>query len=407
MNKLIKIIHQLRSVKGSKKKIEVLKQHSDNALWKKFLIYTLDTRATYGVSAPLNNVFGEKTIDETMFISLNPLIKREATGNDAKKLAKYLSETYGEIPRLILGRSLKAGVSVKIINNAYPGLIFSFESMKGKDVPIQEYPVISSIKYDGVKVFAIVKDSIVRLLTSSGAEFILKSLIDGLKRIKDGVYEGELTHKEGKQEHRTTISGKLNSLLAGTLDNIDEYNFRIYDYIPLNEWETKESVLTYSERHKILEHQSFECEYISLVPQIQHHNLKEVTEFYESLVKIGYEGSIHRYEQDLYVWKRVDRLIKKKAIKECVLTCIDTVPHSNPSKGITGALICEGHIKDKEYGDIFIQVNAGSGLSKYDIQCSKERYLNKEVEILYNSITKTDNGYSLFLPRLKRILGDN
>jgi hypothetical protein len=67
-------------------------------------------------------------------------------------------------------------------------------------------------------------------------------------------------------------------------------------------------------------------------------------------------------------------------------------------------LILEGTITDKDAGTVFIQVKTGSGLSKFDINCEPEMFIGTDIEMLYNSITKTDNGYSAFLPRYKRIV---
>ncbi len=408
--KLIQIVHELRSASGTNAKIKTLEKHRHNDQWLDFLIATLDQRVTYGVSAPTSTNFEEVDITDNMFKCLDKLANREVTGNDAKILSKGLSEVYGEIPRLILGRSLKAGVSTKTINKVYPDLIPVFESMKGRDVEIKEFPVLSSIKFDGVKVFAMVLNNRVTLYSSSGTEFTLSSLINEFTTAISGVYEGELVDTKGKQENRTKISGKLNSLLAGTINDIEEYCYHIYDFIPLDEWSTKVSITPYNLRYKILISQfntGFQdSSYVKIVKQIHHNNSKETTDFYNLLIQHGYEGSIHRYENDMYKWKRVDRLIKKKAIKECILECIDVIPHSNPVKGSIGSLVCSGIITDKEHGEVQVNVNVGSGLSKFDIMFPKERYVGSQIEVLYNSVTKVDNNYSLFLPRFKRILGD-
>ena len=406
---LIRIVHQLRLASGTNAKLEILKQYSNNEMWKKFLVATYDERISYGVSAPKVFDYDVVEIDDAMFNCLNKLACRDITGNHAKTAVRRLSQTYGEIPRLVLDHSIKAGVSFTTINKAYPGLIEVFKSMKGKDVPIVEYPVRSSIKFDGVKVFAVVRPDSIKLLTSSGAEFELSSLKYELQKAAYGVYEGELTYKEGKQIHRSVITGLLNSLLAGTKTDISDYFFRVYDFLTLEEWDSQTCSVPFARRQERLL-SSFEVNiqdswYIKQVEHLTHNNLDEVVKYFESLIAEGYEGSMHRYDEDCYIWDRVDRLIKKKSIKECVLPCIGTIPHSNPEKGIIGSLICKGMILDKDVGYIEVEVNVGSGLSKSDIQFSPERYVGEEIEILYNTVTSTDSGYSLFLPRFKRIKG--
>lgn len=404
---IISIVHELRKVSGSNAKIDILKKHKDNETWKKILAAVYDTRVVYNVGVPSSLEFDESPIEDDFFESLKKLSTREVSGNAAKSLAMQMSEKYGEIFRLVLNRSIKAGISSTTINKVYPGLITIFKSMKGLDVPIKKFPVISSIKYDGVKIFVFVRPEGTTLTSSSGAEFVLTSLLREMDQAVFGVYEGELIHKSGKQKYRTKISGNLMSLLAGTKTDIEDYSYMIYDYIPLDEWDAQEGCLTFSERQELLS-DVFETNikdswYVKHIDYLYHNSINEVTEYFEDLILIGYEGSMHRYENDTYAWKRVDYLIKKKTIKECVLKCVSVTPHSNPAKGNVGALNCCGTIVDKDAGEVHIEVNVGSGLSKFDIQRSEEYFINEEIEILYNTVIESNGKHSLFLPRFKRV----
>jgi len=408
---LISIVHELRLAKGSNDKIKILEQHKDNELWKKFLRYTYDQFVSYGVTAPKDCTFDLLDIDDTMFDLLDMLTSRRATGKAAKEIVLSLSKVYGEIPRLVLGRSIKAGVSTTLINKVYPNLITMWVSMKGKDVPITEFPIKTSIKYDGVKVFVKVQEDKISLYTSSGLEFKLESLSNEFSTAVLGMYEGELTHKEGKIVHRPIITGHLNSLLAGTKNDIPDYKYRIYDWIDLEEWDALESKTQWWIRQKILESQ-FETGFkdsarVELVKQHFHGSLTEVVSMFEDLILNGYEGTMSRYANDVYAFSRVDRLIKKKSIRECIVKCVGVIPHSNLAKGNIGSLILEGTIVDKDAGIVFIQVKTGSGLSKFDINCDSEYFIGKDIEMLYNSITTTEGGYSAFLPRYKRIVKNN
>jgi DNA ligase 1 len=319
---LISIVHELRLAKGSKNKVKILEQHKNNELWKKFLKYTYDPFISYGVSAPKDCTFDLLSIDDTMFDLLDMLVTRRATGNSAKEIALSLSTSFGEIPRLVLGRSLKAGVSITTINKVYPDLIETWESMKGKDVPIKEFPVMTSIKYDGVKVFVKVQEIGITLYSSSGLEFKLKSLSDEFSTAMLGVYEGELTHREGKIVHRPVITGHLNSLLAGTKADIPNYKYRIYDWIALDEWDSRQSKTQWWIRQKLLKSQ-FETGFqdsanVRLVAQHFHDTLKEVVDMFEELISTGYEGTMSRYANDVYAFSRELIVLLKKSQLENV-----------------------------------------------------------------------------------------
>lgn len=408
ITKLIMIVHELRKASGTNKKKEILLKHKDNELWKMFLQYTLDGSIAYHVSAPKTHDFDIVDIDKDLFKGLDLLRLRSVTGKAAKKLTLELSAKYGEIARLALAHTLKAGVSFKTVNSVYDNLILVFESLKGKDVPIPKYPVISSIKYDGVKVFVFVTPTGNYLTTSSGAKFKLKSLEKEFEGAVFGVYEGELIHGKGRQVDRPVITGKLNSLLAGTIDDIDGYSYMVYDYITHVEWDSNTGVNNFKQRYIMLDSAFInfflDSMYVKMVEQVQHTTEEEVIRYNEDLIEAGYEGSMHRYPEDLYAWERVDYLIKKKSIRECVLTCVGTVKHSNPAKGNTGSLICAGDINDKIAGKVTVSVNVGSGLSKTDILRESDYYTGEQIEVLYNSVTETEEGFSLFLPRFKRVV---
>jgi len=408
---LIKIVHELRKAQGTNAKLDILMLHKDNDMWKTFLLYTYDERLSYGVSAPQTFDFDLKIIDANMFFKLDKLISRELSGNDAKNLVTILSHVYGEIPRLVLGRSVKAGISIKTINKAYDNFIPVFETMKGKDVPFGEFPMLGSIKYDGCKVFVEVTKDEVKIMSSSGTEFLWEDLKKEFSTAMYGVYEGELVYKNGKLKDRSVITGKLNSLLAGNLPDMSFCYFKIYDFIELSDWVTKQGTISFINRHFSLKAQ-FETGFqdSAIVKLVEQHVMmlqKDAEKFYEELILSGYEGAMYRYSEDVYMWtgeKRTERLNKKKSIRSCILTCVGVKPHSNPHKGIVGSLILEGTIVDKLVGEVFVKVSTGSGLSKFDINSEPERYLGEQIDMSYNSVTKTENGRSLFLPRFKRIV---
>lgn len=411
MSKLIEIIHELRRAKGSKNKGTVLRNHGDNELWKKFLVATYDTRISYGVSAPSDNEFKEGVVDATFFESLNHLALRKVTGNKAKKLGMDMSQHYGEIARLVLGRSVKAGISVKSINNAYPGLVFEFMTMKGKDVPVEKYPVWASIKMDGCKIFVEVGPAGIIFRTSNGLEFKFTSLHETVSNYPYATYEGELIHGEGKQKDRPIITGKLNSLIAGTVDDIEDYKFMVYDRIPSQEWIFKKGGIPYDDRYNMLNeiYDKYPTNNVRIVKQFQVSDEETLIKYFNILIEREFEGLMCRYPEDPYMFtgdRRTDRLIKKKAIKQCVLTCVGTKPHTNEEIGGIGALICEGTIRDNKKGGIHIKVDVG-GLSRYDMLSAEERFIGSDIEILYNVMTHTNRGSSLFLPRFKRVVGES
>ena len=404
---MINIVHNIRMAKGSNKKLAILKDEYNNAHWRSVLLAMYDTSINYYVSAPTDTTFVEdEDLDvASMIYMLSELSSRTYTGNAARKVALECSEEYGEIFRLILNGSMKAGVSTTTINKAYPGLIPTFDVMLAKDVPVQRFPVWASTKYDGVRVIAFIKDGDVILKTRQGKALRIDSLVNAMRDMPEGVYDGELVDGDGKMAGRSTISGSVTKCIRGTADDISGYTYCIFDYVKTDEWDNKRGQSDYGERYRSLTdiiHKYGTGVGIIRADQIVLRSQAEVDGMYEDLVDRGYEGLILRYPENLYTWARTPLLIKKKAIKDCVLTCVDVKEGTGKYEGLIGALVCKGKVEDKH-----VSVSLGTGLSDHDREEAHEYFVGHKVEAQYNDVVqaKDRTDYSLFLPRFKRKLG--
>ena len=247
----IKIVHELRKVKGRNAKLDILRKYKDDGLWKNILVAMYDDSINYYVSAPSDTTFTDGDC-EGMFSALYALSNRSVTGNAARELARNTSRAYGEIFRLVLKGSLNAGVSIKTINAAYPCLIPTFDVMLAEKNRPEVFPVWSSIKYDGVRVVITVMGGSVKIQTRSGKVLIIDSLIDSMSKQADGVYDGELVMGDGLQISRTGITGEVNRVLKGTSTEIIGYTFCIFDKLSLTEWSDQDCPRGYAARHKDL-----------------------------------------------------------------------------------------------------------------------------------------------------------
>lgn len=396
----IRIIQELRQATGLNAKKALLQEHRSDSKWLQVLKAMYDNSINYYVSAPVDDTFIADPLDyHALFTDLQMLSSRAYTGNGAKEFAGTCSRKYGEIFRLILGRSMKAGVSIKTLNKVYPGLIPEFRRMKGKAIPITEYPVIASTKYDGVYVNVKVTGSGALIRTSSGkvlADQLLRASMIGQPA---GVYEGELVFGDGLQAARSSITGAVNKVLLGSTEEIPGATYCIYDFIPLREWDAKLSQTNYIERMKLLWANLKPCANIMIGPQVRLENKDQVAALFAERLANGFEGIMCRYADDLYAWTRTPRIIKQKANNECVLRCTGIEEGRNKYSGMVGALILEGKVKG-----IPVTVKVGSGLSDFDRTQPPEHYQGMDIEVLYNTITEADTAgvASLFLPRFKR-----
>ncbi len=401
---LIEIVHEIRKAKGRNAKIRILKQHEDNYIWKKALLYMYDSSKNYYVSAPSDYTFVKDIQDYSgMFDILDRLSTGELRGRSGKLLAAEGSEKYGEIFRLILSGGLSAGVSTTTLNDLYDSFIPTFPVMLAEDSEISSFPVLASTKYDGVRLVVFIENGAVKPKTRSGKDLCLLSLIESMQIFPDGVYDGELVAGDGLQANRTGITGSVNSILKGSSTDIQGYTFVIFDYISLESWNIKLSNTSYLTRLGQLNDIAMPDMNIRIIENKELLNPNDTEILYQDRIAKGYEGLILRYPNDPYVWCRSPALIKKKAIKECILKCVAVTEGTGKYSGMIGALICEGHVEGKD-----VQVKIGSGLSKYDVEQPTEYFVNKRIEVLYNTVIKAENKqvHSLFLPRFKRVVGN-
>lgn len=405
---MIDIVHELRLAKGGNAKIRVLKDYTGDYYWQKLLVAMYDPHTNYYVGPPNDNTFLSKEdyLDadwDDFFTRLTALSCRDITGNLARAEALDLSLEYGEIARLVLGGSLKAGLTATTINKVYTDLIQTFSVMLAQDAEVDRFPIWGSVKYDGVRVTVRVKDGIATPFTRSGKILYLDSLIDSFKDKIDGWYDGELVKGNGDQASRTRITGDVNRVLKGSTNAIKDYTFMVFDYLTLSEWENQKSESSYISRLSVLDNQISVDRYIKMIQQKALMSADEINEWYEDVMFHGYEGLILRYPDGPYLWKRSANLIKKKASNSCILRCVDTTEGTGKYQHMIGALICEGVVDGIE-----VRVKLGSGLSDHDRAQEPEHYIGQDIDALYNDIVLAEKAvvHSLFLPRFKRVKGN-
>jgi len=398
----IRIVHELRKVRGRNAKLSILRKHKDNTLWKNVLVAMYDSSVNYYVSAPSDMTFVENDC-AGMFSILFTLSSRAVTGNNARALAIKGSKAYGEIFRLILKGSVNAGISVKTINKAYPCLIPTFDVMLAEKCKPTKFPVYASIKYDGVRVVVLKRFGDIQIRTRSGKQLYISSLTKSFEQQPDGVYDGELVMGDGLQVTRTGITGAVNKVLTGTMDDIEGYTFCIFDKLTNREWDNHTCVRSLSCRLSDLNENLIPDIYLRTVTQKPVNSHKEIADLFASVHERGYEGLILRYMDDAYEWRRTKALMKVKKTATAELTCVDVIDGHGKYENMIGAIHCIGTIK----GKYLIDVKVGTGLSDYARDMPHDFYVGYAIEVEYNDIIKAKNNdtYSLFLPVFKRVVG--
>lgn len=354
---------------------------------------------------------------------LDPLLRAKSANNDLREImGRYigsvdLDDNSRQILLDIVTKNLVIGIKEKTINKAAGYELIPNPSLmlaKEEEGVIEKWPQIHcEVKYDGVRVAAIVKDGDIKFYSRNFNEIDstrlsrikkdLISLLDG-DLTRSVFFDGELTDFD-----RKTVSGKFNKILKGTApSNIDkDFVYHVFDIEDVLTLSTGKGTTPFSQRRKILEEMFANyqtSEHTTLGISYTVNSKEEVVEIYDKVVAGGGEGVICKNEH-FYETKRCTSWIKFKQIQDCDLKVTGWEEGTGKRTGFIGSLICES-----ECGKL--KVNVGSGFTDSDLAQMNERIKNNELigkiaVVRYNErITDKYGNESLFLPRFIEIRED-
>lgn len=434
----LKVLYQISQCKGKgsqKEAQEVLAQNLTDKMkymleiaFNPFITTKLNKVEVYEQSSTLSSPLFTDSNGEIYnnFVGLIEELKTvKAANNELRERATnlvnslYAEARYRQLLADIITKNLNIGIQAKSINKAAgynlipdPSLMLARE----KEGVIETWPEIHcEVKYDGVRMIAVVESGDVKFFTRNFNELDATKL----SRIKQGIiklvngnlfanlfFDGELTDL-----NRKSVSGKLNKILKGTApSDIDkDFMFNIFDVENIKALESKGTV-PYLQRRRELELHFDNVnvgKHLTLAEAWNVKNKKELLEKYDSIVAGGGEGVIAKHPDHIYECKRSDNWIKFKQINECDLKIIGTLDGKKNSKreGYIGALCCTDSTNT-------LKVDVGSGFTDQELEVvtkmrDSDELIGKIVTIKYNErITDKHDNESLFLPRFVEIRND-
>lgn len=439
MREVYNILQQLRSDNSNTYKLSVLTKYKNNIEFKEFLKAVYNPRVNYYIKQiPEYDVtpYTNTTDDIKFWNILDMLSTRKATGNKAKELVKKFldntDEVYEDLLLCVLGRDIKANVSVKTINKVWHNLIPETPYMrcsKLDEKTMLEFPDGGNYylqkKADGIFSYIIKTTNTVYIVTRQGNSWSSLNIgIDCSGGDWTGVLVGEalIKDEDGLEFDRKTGNGLINSFIKQpeTLDTfitknshksdfenlyedkLGEYmridnrlHFEVWDYLTLDEFELNFSKRPYSARLECLTSLIEEREFdkISLIPTVKVSSVKEAKSLANKYIEDGFEGGILKRADLKFENKTSKYQLKIKAELDCDLRCVGIEPGTGKYEGMIGALVLETD-------DKYLKVNVGTGLTDKDREKDTSEYLGKVIEVKYNELitNKTNNTYSLFLP---------
>lgn len=398
MENVIKIFEQIKNESSKNGKINIIKQNSDNELFKKCLVFLLDSNVVTGIS--------KKKIDKELNI-INILCDFEAiiefltinnTGKDSdvaliQGFIYNQPQQYQQWYKDIVTKNYKLGADAKLVNSAIPNLIPAHDVMLGTSIEhcnIKPNTWFSlSHKLNGTRTSYSEAD---KLFSRQGKEFKgVQHIIDDINILfpnKDMFVDGEMLAKnDGTRTDSENF--QYGTGLANSKDTDKSIlQLVIFDIFPLSEYQFNGcSKDTYKVRRKNL------LELNKRINDLGLQNVKVVDMFYEGTdqeeiwkwLKYAEENDLEGCMINLdtsYESKRTKNLIKVKQFYTFDLPIIDVIEGDNRLKGTLGALVVD--FKGNK-------VNVGSGYSdslRNELWSIKDELIGRVIEVKYKEISK-------------------
>ena len=446
---ILEIIKELRADASLNYKKEVLARYCDYEPFKEFLIRVYNPRINYYMRKVPDIVSYEMKEQSTqeLYVTLDALSSRIITGGEAINYVRNFlleaNQTVRELFELAIGRDIRAGVGVGIINEVYKDLIEEIPYCRcGKldEKALERFDsmpegFLTQKKSDGTFSYIIIQDGEVSLLTRAGTQWTSDKLSKELKQLPNCVIIGEALIKiNGKELDRKAGNGRITSFIKreASLESLNEklsqetsrkksdklqselklklldfdrtdsnLTFEIWDSLTFSEFENGLSTRPYTERFGEAIRLSFMTQSLRPIPSYRVYSMKEAQAIADEYISEGFEGAIVKKLDTIWKDGTSKDMVKIKAVLDADLLCVDVEEGSGKYKGKVGALVLETSCGR-------LRVKVGTGLTDKDRDKPFDFYVGKVIEIQYNEFikSKSKSTDSLFLPRFVEVRED-
>ena len=401
---VFEILQQLKDTSGSIDKLSILKENENNSLLKRALKYGIDPMMPFHIVKvpkvkeedrqwPLNqgsdsDSQGEEDRWNIFFDIASACAARRQTGNAAVQAMNYVFRSARPEEefwmRKILKKHLAIGVSVKTLKKAFPDLVQTFELSLANKFHQSRLEGMTEVavepKLDGIRCFSIVKGKTVKMFARSGKLItnFESTLSPELVKLGDGCYDGELMGDD-------FISLMRQAYRKDDVDTSKTY-LALFDYLPLEEWDSRESRMTCENRYEeLLDRLTDSGADLDLLQPVERSTISSnyslIKECHDEYVQDGYEGAMIKDPKAPYKFGRGWGVMKFKAFHDADLPIKGFEEGTGKHQGKLGAIVVD-------YKDVTVKV--GSGFSdelREQIWDDRASFIGRTVEIRYQEVT--------------------
>ena len=400
LKEVIKIFKQIQETSSTNDKKAIIAANKDNELFKKCLVFLLDSNVTTGIAEKKYDSLEARTSDwvhnniSKEFCELLDYIKQHNTGRDEDVIQCQawscgLDNDIKDFTKGMITKSIKLGCDKKVVNSAIPNLIPTFDVQLGTSIEkvklLGNEKIFISRKLNGTRT-AFVGD---KCMTRQGKEYKgLDHIISDLQKIvgTEMFVDGELLYKNKEGLSDSEAFQKGTGIAMSKDNDKSELKLVIFDMFPLDEFWNGKSKEPYSNRkkdlielsEKIIELGTDNLEIVHMCYEGYDHS--EIWKWLDYAEQHDWEGVILNLDNP-YECKRTKNLIKVKKFYTYDLEVIGVEEGTGRNKGTLGALV----VKYKNN-----TVNIGSGFTDEERSYywnNQDKIIGRVIEVKYKEIT--------------------
>jgi DNA ligase-1 len=414
LKRLQKFVDEMKATSSLIEKKVIIDSVKKDKFIREALNYTYDPYKKYYVTSKnckKNHVLlGYSNTYGNIFTLLDDLLNRVCTGHDAiANVNRFILENkqYEDLIFSIIDRNLEIRASDSVINKVIPNLIPTFDvalatKYEPKFCDFENEVWLASRKLDGVRCIIRKEGDAVTAYSRQGNEFTtLQKVLDDVVDMKgDFVLDGEicLMDENGNED----FQGIMKQIKRKD-HTIKNPKYIIFDYLTLEEFDTKESDTKLSDRLIRLSLHQYDT--LSILDQIKIDNEQQLSEMIADADFNGYEGVMLRKDVG-YEGKRSKNLLKCKKFFDAEYEVLDIEFDSHrvirEGKEVVIPMLANVWIEHKGY-----RVAVGSGWNQEQrirYQANPEQLLGKTITVQYFEETKNqEGGISLRFPTVKHV----
>jgi len=413
LEKLQKFVDEMKSTSSLNEKKVIIDSIKNNEFITSSLNYTYDPYKKYYVTSKTckkNSGLFKYNLYNDLFNLLDDLSNRVITGHDSIAAVNGFitaNPKYEDLIFSIIDRNLEIRASDSVINKVIPNLIPTFDvalatKYEPKFCDFESEEWIASRKLDGVRCLIRKEGNKVTAYSRQGNEFTtLQKVIDDVSMMPNNfVLDGEICLMD--ENDNEDFQGIMKQIKRKD-HTIKNPKYIIFDYLTLEDFDTKESNTKLSDRLIRLPLHQYDT--LSILEQIKINNEQQLSEMIADADANGYEGVMLRKDVG-YEGKRSKNLLKCKKFFDAEYKVLDIEFDSHrvirEGKEVVIPMLANVWIEHKGY-----RVAVGSGWNQEQrirYQANPEQLLGKTITVQYFEETKNqDGGLSLRFPTVKHV----